>query len=145
MSLAARINEANYKTFVLMGDGECNEGSVWEAAMCASHYALNSLTVIIDFNGLQSDGLSSEIVNSDNLADRWRSFGWEVIEIDGHSITQILQAFESEKSTEKPTAIIAKTVKGKGITFMENNNEWHHNRLTQSKYDQAMLELESSL
>jgi transketolase len=144
MSLAARINEFNYKTFVLMGDGECNEGSVWEAAMCASHYALNSLTAIIDFNGLQSDGLSSEIVNSDDLADRWRSFGWEVIEIDGHSITQILQAFESKLSTEKPTAIIAKTVKGKGISFMENNNEWHHNRLTQSKYNQAMLELESS-
>ena len=144
MSLAARINGASYKTFVLMGDGECNEGSVWEAAMCASHYALNSLTVIVDFNGLQSDGKSSEIVNSDNLADKWRSFGWEVIEIDGHSIPQIMKAFEHGLSEEKPTAIIAKTVKGKGISFMENNNEWHHNRLTQLRYDQAILELENS-
>ena len=79
-----------------------------------------------------------------NLFDKFKAFGWEVIEIDGHSITQILHAFESRLSTEKPTAIIAKTVKGKGISFMENNNEWHHNRLTQSKYNQAMLELESS-
>ena len=144
MSLAARFNNSNYRTFVLLGDGECNEGSVWEAAMCASQYALNSLTVIIDFNGLQSDGRSSEIINSDNLADKWRSFGWEVIEIDGHSIAQIVQAFEFKLSAEKPTAVIARTVKGKGISFMENNNEWHHNRLTQSKYDQALLELEST-
>jgi transketolase len=144
MSLAARISNSKYRTFVLMGDGECNEGSVWEAAMCASHYALNSLTVIVDFNGLQSDGKSSEIVNSDFLADKWRSFGWEVIEIDGHSIPQIVQAFEDKLSGERPSAIIAKTVKGKGISFMENNNEWHHNRLTQLRYDQAVLELESS-
>jgi transketolase len=144
MSLAARINSASYKTFVLMGDGECNEGSVWEAAMCASHYALNSLTVIVDVNGLQSDGKSSEIVNSDNLADKWRSFGWGVIEIDGHSIPQIMQAYAGTSFGDKPTAIIAKTVKGKGISFMEDNNEWHHNRLTRLKYDQAVLELESA-
>ena len=144
MSLAAKLSNSDYKTFVLMGDGECTEGSGWEAAMSASHYALSKLTVIIDLNGLQSDGRATEIVNSDSLADKWRSFGWEVIEIDGHSIPQIIQAYSFESAQEKPIAIIAKTVKGKGISFMEDNNEWHHNRLTQSKYSQAITELESS-
>jgi transketolase len=144
MSLAAKLRNSDYKTFVLMGDGECNEGSVWEAAMSASHYGLSRLTVIIDRNGLQSDGRAAEIVNSDSLAEKWRSFGWEVIEIDGHSIPQIIHAYSFESTQEKPIAIIAKTVKGKGISFMEDNNEWHHNRLTQSKYSQAITELERS-
>lgn len=143
ISVAAKIRGDNFRTFVLLGDGECNEGSVWEAAMSASQFCLNSLTVIVDFNGFQSDGKSSEIIESDDLAEKWRSFGWDVREIDGHSIPQIIQALQFDVNQTKPRAIIAKTIKGKGISFMENNNEWHHNRLTRARYDEALIEIES--
>lgn len=131
--LRQRIEPAN--VYVLQGDGECNEGSVWEAAMSASQLGLKNITCIIDNNGFQSDGGTAEILDDRSLGSRWSSCGWEVKHIDGHSIDQIIQSLRTPM--EAPRAIIAKTVKGKGVKFMENNNEWHHGRLTKETYDSA--------
>ena len=120
-----------------MGDGECNEGSVWEAIMSATSLNLNNLYIVIDYNNFQSDGETKEIVDQSNLADRLSSFGCNVIDIDGHNFDQIHNAFQVQ-SLNKPTAILARTVKGKGVHFMENNNEWHHSFLTQSQHKAAM-------
>ena len=137
-----KIKDINSKVFVFIGDGECNEGSIWEAAMSASSLKLNNLTCIVDNNGFQSDGKTTTIVNQDNLADRWNSFGWEVITIDGHSFAEIRESFSLITSTNKPKLILAKTIKGKGVKFMENNNSWHHGRLTESSYREAIENLE---
>lgn len=142
VAMTAKRMSKDYKTFVLMGDGECNEGTVWEAAMAASHYGLNNLIAIIDKNCIQSDGGCSIIMNMGDMAGKWRSFGWEVVEVDGHNICEIYDAFlNSSRSATKPYVVIASTVKGKGVSFMENNNEWHHSRLSKTQYDAAMLEL----
>jgi transketolase len=122
---------------VLLGDGECNEGSVWEAAMSAASMNLANLTAIVDFNGFQSDGSTSDILSQANLVDRWNAFGWNALEIDGHSLNSINEAFHS-RSASKPNVLIANTIKGKGIDFMESNNDWHHGILTKSLYDQAI-------
>jgi transketolase len=112
--------------YVLMGDGEQQEGNIWESAMSASHFNLNNLCAIIDKNGLQLDGLTKDIMNIDPLIDKYRAFGWRVIEIDGHSFKDIDLAYMSFKKTKiKPTVIIARTIKGKGISYMENNYIWH--------------------
>lgn len=140
-ALYAKNKGKAYRTYVLMGDGECNEGSVWEAAMSASHFKLNNLIAIIDRNNLQSDGISSVIMNMDDFPNKWRCFGWETIEIDGHNIEEIFDALSHKNQNEKPYAIIANTVKGKGVSFMENNNEWHHNRLSKEQYETAMFEV----
>ena len=144
ISLAALKSNQVFHTFVLMGDGECNEGSVWEAAMSAVQYRLGNLTAIIDNNGLQSDGKSEDIIEAAALSERWRGFGWEVVTVDGHNFSELINALTPRKGSIKPTVVIAKTTKGKGVSFMENNNEWHHNRLTKSMYDKAVLELEES-
>lgn len=128
------------KTFVLMGDGECDEGSVWEAAMSASHYNLDNLIAIIDKNGIQYDGNTNSIMNLGNMKAKWESFGWNAIEVDGHNIEELYSAL-SVKS-DKPLVVIAHTVKGKGVSFMENNPAYHNSRLTQKQYDDALLELE---
>ncbi len=143
VSLSAKIKKKNYFSFVLIGDGECNEGSIWEAAMTGSKYKLNNLVVIVDKNGFQQTGSTNDIMDMGNLEEKWRSFGWDTISIDGHDISSLLNVLDKKKLTEKklPTAIIANTNKGKGISFIENNNEWHHNLLTKSQYDQAILEL----
>lgn len=142
VALAAKIKKRNYKTYVLLGDGECNEGSIWEAAMAANQYKLNNLIAIIDKNNFQLDGSSLNIMNMDDITEKWESFGWDTTEIDGNNITEIYDAFLNfDNSTEKPHAVIANTVKGKGISFMENNNEWHHNRLSKKQYELAMQEL----
>jgi transketolase len=133
-------NNFESRVFVVLGDGECNEGSVWEAAMSAAHFNLNNLVAIVDYNKLQSDGASESIMDIGDLESKWSSFGWEVISIDGHDINALINAI-SKKVSSKPKVIIANTTKGKGISFMENNNTWHHNRLTQSTYDQAISEL----
>ncbi len=133
-----RKNNDSSKVYVLVGDGECNEGQIWEAAMAASHYKLDNLTVIIDKNKLQYDGDTMDIINMDNLSDKWAAFGFETITIDGHSVEQLLTAFQAE--TDKPKAIIGETIKGKGVSFMENNPIWHNNRLTDEQYKQAMSE-----
>ena len=127
MALAGKIQKINYDVFVLLSDGECNEGSVWEAAMFGPAKGLNSVCAIIDFNKWQATGRSCEIMALQPLADKWRAFGWNAIEIDGHSMNDLVKAITAiPENPEKPTAIIAHTVKGKGVSFMEDDNNWHY-------------------
>ncbi len=128
------------QVYVMLGDGECNEGSIWESAAYASHAGFDNLTVLIDKNGLQLDGRTSDVLDIDNMRERWQAFGFETKEIDGHSLTEIYDALKLKH--QKPVAIIANTVKGKGISFAENRVEWHDNYLTDELYDIALKELE---
>jgi transketolase len=144
MALAGRIQKRAYRTFVLLSDGECNEGSVWEAAMFASHFKLDNLVAIIDKNGFQSDGSTDMTMNTSSLFEKWKSFGWNAIELDGHNISSLANEIEGRKINMKPTVIIAKTIKGKGVSFMENNNLWHHARLTENLYNNAVKEILSA-
>lgn len=137
LALKQKGNE-NSRIFVLIGDGESNEGQIWEAAMSASHFNLDNLVVIVDKNNLQYDGNTSMILNMDNVVDKWRAFGFETISINGHSVEELITAFSMRPS--KPYAIIAETVKGKGVSFMENDASWHNNRLTDDQFKQAMEE-----
>jgi transketolase len=130
---------------VLLGDGECNEGSVWEAVMSAAQLRLDNLVAMIDYNKLQSDGDATQIMDLQDLAGKFRSFMWDVHEVDGHDIGQLLAAFEAPQVPGRPRVLVAHTVKGKGISFMENNNEWHHNRLTKANYDLALAELAATV
>jgi len=142
VSIAAKRSNKNYKVFVLMGDGECNEGSVWEAAMSAPHFKLDNLTAILDHNNLQQTGSNKEIMSTAELSNKWKSFNWDVKEIDGHDVNQILDAFKYVSS--KPKLILANTIKGKGFSFAENNNDWHHKIMTKKQYDEALIELNGS-
>jgi transketolase len=145
IALAGRKAGRRYRTFVLMGDGECNEGTVWEAAMAAAHFELGSLIVIIDANGLQSDGACDGIMNMGSHETKWSSFGWEARNVDGHDLGALVDSFVAPRDDhDRPLVIVASTVKGKGVSFMENNNLWHNNRLTQAQYDQALQELNAS-
>ena len=125
------------KIYVLLGDGECNEGSVWEAAMCASHLNLSQLTVIIDRNNFQQTGKSDEIMSYKNLEKIWNSFGFLTYEVNGHNIDELINVFKIKDNT-KPKAIIANTIKGKGLSFAENDNNWHHAILTTKFFEKAM-------
>ena len=126
---------------MIVGDGECNEGSVWEAAMAAPNFKLNNLYVIIDNNSFQQTGSNKDIMDTGDLTKKWESFGWYTKNIDGHNINEIFEFFQNTKEINKPKALIAKTVKGKGFSFSENDNNWHHSVLTKSLYDQAIEEL----
>ena len=141
VALSGLIRKLVYKVYVLLGDGECNEGSIWEAAMSASHYKLNNIIAIVDKNNLQQTGSCEKIMSMGDLSSKWRSFDWNVIEVDGHNIGDLYKVFCSLKDQEKPVAIIANTVKGKGFTFTENNNSWHHGPLTKSQYHAGIEEL----
>ncbi|MDE4907330.1 transketolase [Methanogenium marinum] len=145
LALAGKMQKKSYRTYVLVGDGECDEGSIWECAMFASHYHLSNLIAIVDSNKLQYDGPCCEIMNLDNFKAKWESFGWDVTEVDGHNVKELYDAFSvcSHSSNGKPQVIIADTVKGKGVSFMENNKEWHHSTLSQKQYDLAMQEIRS--
>ena len=141
-ALTARIDGSESRTYVLLGDGECDEGQVWEAAMSASHYGLDNLTVIIDRNRIQNDRFTDEVMQLEPFADKWRAFGWRVVEIDGHNMREILDAFREACTTNnQPTVIIARTVKGKGVSFMENNPAFHGAAPNKQEYDKAMSEL----
>jgi transketolase len=143
VALSARLDSRDYRVYVLMGDGECNEGQVWEASMSAAHFKLDNLVAIIDNNGQQIDGWNWEVMNIEPLADKWRSFGWHVIEIDGHDFGQIFFALDEAKLTKgQPTAIVAHTVKGKGVSFMEKNLEFHGKAPTPAEAERALEELE---
>ncbi len=144
LALAAKIKNKTHRIFVLLGDGECNEGSVWEAMMLASHLHLDNLTAIVDMNGFQSDGRSVDVLDAHNLPRRWHEFGWEVRDVDGHDIHALNQAFIDERKVAQPRVVVARTTKGKGISFMEGNNDWHHARLTKNWYEQAVAELGES-
>ncbi len=139
---AARYKEHSHRVFVLMGDGECNEGSVWEAAMSASELGLTNLIAIVDANGFQSDGPIINSTGYENLISMWSSFGWNVLTVDGNSMQDIYELFTNISSERKPTMVLARTIKGKGIDFMENNNQWHHSRLTKNNYENALAYLE---
>jgi transketolase len=142
MAAAAKLDNKKLYTYVLMGDGESQEGIVWEAAMAASKFKLDNLIGIIDYNGVQLDGTVEEIMPMGNLADKWKSFGWYVIETDGHDIQAILTAIDQAKTvTGQPVMIIAKTVKGKGISFMEGKNTWHGKPISDQEYADALREL----
>ena len=146
LALSAKKKEYSFQTYVLCGNGESNEGSVWEACMAAIHLGLDNLTLIMDNNHMQSDGLSDGILNvSERYTGMLTALGFQVIEIDGNDMEQVCAAFYQPHEVGRPKAIIANTVKGKGISFMENNPEWHHNRLTKEKYEVALEELEAAL
>lgn len=138
---AAKLKGKNYQVYVLIGNGECNEGSVWEAVMLAAQWKLDNLTVILDNNGLQSDGKSIDIIELSHIKQKFEAFGFYAVSVDGHDEREILNAFH-DKIKQKPKVIIGNTIKGKGVSVMEHNNEWHHNRLIKEVYDQALAELE---
>ncbi len=142
-ALAARLDNRPTRTYVLLGDGECDEGQVWEAAMSAAHYKLDSLVAFVDRNGIQNDRWVTEVMELEPFPDKWRAFGWHVLEIDGHSIGQVLAALDEASQTKgRPTVVIARTVKGKGVSFMENNPDFHGKAPTPAQRDLALKELE---
>jgi transketolase len=143
LALAAKRKNIKHKIYVLLGDGECGEGSVWEAIMSASHYKLDNLIAIVDNNLYQSDGKRENIMDCGDFAEKWKSFGWNVCPVDGHNVSDLYHAFSENNIDNKPKVLIAHTIKGKGVSFMENNNDWHHNRLTKLNYEQALQELEN--
>ncbi|NLX78024.1 MAG: transketolase [Clostridiaceae bacterium] len=146
MALAAKMDKKDYRVFVLMGDGELAEGSVWEAAMAASNYRLDNLVAIIDRNGLQISGKTEEVMAIEPLGEKWKSFGWNVSVIDGHDFSSICSALsEDRKVRNMPSLVIAETVKGKGISFMENEPKWHHGVMTPEEYKKACEELDRLL
>jgi len=142
MALAARIGKLDYRVYVITGDGELGEGLIWEAAMCAGHQRASNLTVFVDNNNYQSGGTVGEITGVYPIEDKWQSFGWHTQTIDGHDFAQILEAAEKARLvTDRPSAIIAKTVKGKGVSFMVGDNTWHKRVYTDGEYAKAMAEL----
>ena len=144
MSLARRIKNLNYRTYSILSDGECNEGSIWEAAMFAGAQQLDDLTIFIDFNKWQATGRSNEVLALDPLKEKWQSFGWDVYEIDGHNFTEIDKSIELAKANRnKPSAIIAHTIKGKGVSFMEDNNNWHYKTPNEEEFNKAFEELKN--
>jgi len=142
MALAARLDKKNYRTYVLLGDGECQEGQVWEAAMFAPNHRLDNLTAIVDYNGLQLDGFTRQIMDLEPFVEKWRSFKWEVLQVDGHDMKQVVDALQKAGQVKgKPAVIVAKTVKGKGVSFMENNVDWHGKAPDKSQTEIALREL----
>jgi len=146
MALASKMDEKNNRVYCVMGDGETNEGQVWEAAMSCAHYKLDNLCAVIDHNKLQIDGKCCDIMNIEPVKDKWSSFGWYVIEINGHSVQEIFNAFnEALEIKEKPTLILAHTTKGKGVSFMENQVSWHGKSPKEEEYKKAMQEIDKEL
>ena len=141
VALSLKKKKLSNHIYIVLGDGECNEGSVWEAAMCASHYKLNNITVIVDNNNFQQTGSNDQIMSLGDLSLKWKSFNWTTSIIDGHDLNQINLAFEKNLS-DYPNVIIAKTIKGKGVSMFENNNSWHHAVITKKIYDEAIFEIE---
>jgi len=143
-ALTARLDCASWRTFCLLGDGELNEGTVWEAAMSASKYKLGNLVALVDRNGFSLDGPTEEIMPLEPLKEKWIAFGWDTVEIDGNNMAEVLNALESlpEASGERPQCIIARTVKGKGVSFMENQSEWHYGCVDEQKAEEVKAELE---
>ncbi len=142
MALAARIQQRKYNVYALLSDGECNEGSVWEAAMFAPAHKLENVAVIVDFNKWQATGRSTEILAIEPLADKWKAFGWSVYEVDGHDLNQLFETLTKlPDGSGKPVAIIAHTIKGKGISFMEDDNNWHYKAPNEEELNKAKKEL----
>jgi transketolase len=141
-ALAGRLDKKDYRVYALLGDGECDEGQVWEAAMAAAHFKVENLTAIVDNNGLQLSGCTADTLNLEPFKDKWSSFGWHTIEVDGHDFNQLLDAFEKAKKNKgKPAVIIARTIKGKGVSFMENNVHFHGTAPSAKELEIALKEL----
>ena len=146
MALAAKLDGKSYRVYTILGDGECEEGQVWEAAMFASHYKLDNLVAFLDFNGLQIDGDITKVMNPTPFDAKFEAFGWNVITIDAHSVEEIKNALKEAKTCKgKPTLILAKSVKGKGVSFMENEAGWHGNAPGDEQYAQAMEEINAKI
>ena len=146
IALASRLDKSGTRIYCIMGDGETNEGQVWEAAMTSAHYKLDNVCAIIDFNKLQIDGFCCEVMDMGPYTHKWADFGWNVIETDGHDMSKLMDALdEAEKVKGKPTVIIAHTTKGKGVSFVENKVEWHGIAPKKEEYERAIKELDDSL
>jgi len=144
MAISAKYDRLKYRVFVLLSDGECNEGSVWESALFAGYHKLDNLVAIIDYNKIQAFGHVKEVLDLEPLKDKWKAFGWEAREIDGHSFTEIISMLKKVPfKKNKPSLIVAHTIKGKGISFMENRLEWHYKSPSREEYNLAMKELNS--
>ena len=142
MALASKMDSEGVRVYCICGDGEIEEGQIWEAAMTSSHYKLDNLCLIVDNNNLQIDGAVSDVMNIYPIDEKFKSFGFEVINVDGHNIPELISAFEQAKKVKgKPTVIIANTIKGKGVSFMENEAGWHGKAPNEEEYKQAMKEL----
>jgi len=143
VALAGRLNSQNYRVYALLGDGECDEGQVWEAAMAAAHFKVDNLIATVDNNGQQIDGWNRDVMNLDPFGKKWQAFGWHVIEVDGHDFTRLIDAFNQAKLVKgQPTVIIAHTIKGKGVSFMENNPDFHGKAPNAAEVEIALKELE---
>ena len=146
MALAGKLDGRGFRVFTVLGDGELEEGQVWEAAMAAAHYKLDNLTAFIDHNGLQIDGKITDVMSPEPVTDKFKAFGWNVLVIDGHSIEEILRVLEKARQSKgQPTVIVANTVKGKGVSFMENQAGWHGTAPNKEQRDQAIAELDKAL
>jgi transketolase len=144
MALAAKMDNASYRVFTLLGDGELAEGSNWEAGLAAAHYKLDNLTAIIDHNTLQITGHTRDVMSNEPLDEKWRAFGWAVKVINGHDYAQLTEALSKPAEKGKPTCVIANTIKGKGISFMENVAKWHHGVPSDAELKQALLDLDAA-
>jgi len=146
VALAGLLNSQTYQVYVLLGDGECDEGQVWEAAMAAAHFKVGNLVAIVDNNGQQIDGWNRDVMNLDPFNKKWQAFGWHVIEVDGHDLSQLIDAFDQAKLVKgQPTIIIAHTTKGKGVSFMENNPDFHGKAPNAAEVEIALKELEQGI
>ena len=146
MALAGKIDNKDYRVYSILGDGELEEGQVWEAAMAAAHYKLDNLTAFVDYNGLQIDGNITDVMNPEPIADKFIAFGWNVIVVDGHNHAQIKEAIEAAKTVKgKPTMVVCRCIKGKDVSFMENQYSWHGTAPNQEQRDQAISELDAKL
>ena len=144
MALAGRMQHLPYRVYTVMGDGELAEGSIWEAVECAAQYKLDNLCAVVDKNGLQISGTTDQVMSHENLLTRFEAYRWNAIEVNGHDFTALRDAFSTARATKgRPTVIIADTVKGRGISFMENNVKWHHKVCNESEFQQALAELEA--
>ncbi|TYP57812.1 transketolase [Thermosediminibacter litoriperuensis] len=142
MAIAAKLDGKDYRVYAVLGDGELQEGQVWEAAMAASHYKLDNLTAFVDHNGLQIDGPIAEVMSPEIIQDKFRAFGWNVIDVDGHDFEDIIRGIEEAVNTKgRPTVIVAKTVKGKGVPFMENQVDWHGKAPSRQQAEEALKAL----
>ena len=141
-ALAARLSNKRYNVYALLGDGECDEGQIWEAAMSASHYRLGNLIAIVDRNRIQNDRFTDDVMRLEPLASKWRAFGWRVLEVDGHNMRQIRDVLrQAGRTRNRPTMVLARTIKGRGVSIMENNPDFHGRAPNREEYEQAMKEL----
>lgn len=144
VAISLKKKKKNNKVYIILGDGECNEGSIWEAAMAAANFKLDNICAIVDKNNFQQTGSTKEIMDTLDLAKKWSSFGWNTVELNGHDLNSLYDVFKKKNLTNKPEVIIANTIKGKGFSFSENNNNWHHAVLSKSLYELGIKEIMGS-